>query len=151
VLFGAWWAWRHIDDIVNWLASLLAGWRSVFAGQKEKPAAPEAQIRLKSFAEYADPFATGLADRYSPEELVRYSFEALEAWGRDNGIPRDPDQTVHEFSRAVAAIADYLAGSARQLADLYSRAAYAPGTLPPNTVDQLRDFWQTIDARQLVA
>jgi hypothetical protein len=32
------------------------------------------------------------------------------------------------------------------MAELYSRAAYAPGTLPPTSLAPLRDFWQQLTA-----
>ena len=51
------------------------------------------QPMWRRFADFSDPFAAGTAGRYPPEELVRYTFEALEAWARDNGQPRLPEQT----------------------------------------------------------
>ena len=56
---------------------------------------------VKSFLDYSDPFASGLAGRMTMQELVRYSFEGLEAWARDNGCPRGEDETPLEFARRM--------------------------------------------------
>ncbi len=144
-LLVLYWSWRYREELLAWLMSLLGGfsWGQLDGG-REKPAAKAIPIRRKSFFDYPDPFASGLAARRSPEELVRYSFEAFEAWGRDHGWPRREDQTANEFARQMGVQVNYLAAPAKALADLYSRAAYAPGTLPPTSIEQLRLFWQTI-------
>lgn len=149
---AAWWAWRNREFLLAWLQSLLTFWRDLFGTrQRKRPVAAAGGEFHKSFAEYTDPFATGAAGRYPPEELVRYSFEALEAWARDQGWPRDSDQTAYEFARAVGSQAPQLASPARTLAELYSRAAYAPGTLPAGSVESLRAIWQAMRTPQLAA
>ena len=116
------------------------------ASMRAKSAADDPQIHFElppaPFSSFADPFATGIATRYSTEELVRYSFEAFEAWSREHGTPRTGDQTPHELARDVAKRQAFIAAEARNLAELYSRAAYARGELPPTTRDQLRELWQ---------
>jgi hypothetical protein len=139
----------HWRTLLNWLQSLLNVWRDLFAlllgrrPQAEQDAAP-APPRHKSFADYSDPFADGVAGRYKPVELVRYTFEAFEAWARDNGCPREPDQTVHDFARQIAPHAESLAAPAAALAEIYSQAAYSPRTLPADTLNRLRAFWQAL-------
>jgi hypothetical protein len=104
------------------------------AGQLEIPPAP--------FSSYADPFATGIVGRYSMTEIVRYTFEAFEAWSREHGCPRQPDQTPHELARDVSKLNAFISADARNLAELYSRAAYARGELSPAAGDQLRELWR---------
>jgi hypothetical protein len=149
---AVWWGWRNREFLLAWLQSLLTFWRDLLGKrQRIRPVAAAAGEFHKSFAEYADPFAAGVAGRYPPEELVRYSFEALEAWARDHGWPRDADQTAYEFARAVGSQSPQLAAPARTLAELYSRAAYAPETLPGGSVESLRPIWQAMRAPQLMA
>ena len=135
--------------------ALLTGWRDfwgLFGRRKTRRSIATAKpIRHKTFLDFTDPFAAGVAGKYSPEELVRYTFEAFEAWARDNGFPRGADQTAHEFARQVASRAEHLAMPARKLAELYSIAAYAPGTLPPSSAEHLRAFWQALRSESLVA
>jgi hypothetical protein len=153
VVIALWWSWNHREQLLAWLQALLTGWRDLWGllGRKSPmqeivPPAP----RHKSFYDYADPFASGAAGQYSPAELVRYSFEAFEAWARDHGWPREADQTAYEFVRQVGGHATEVAKPARTLADLYSRAAYAPGTLPASSVEHLRALWDTLREKQPV-
>ncbi len=157
VLIGLalWWLVANWSNLPVWLSSLINAWRdfwgSLFGKRRQtedgsaSPAAPK-----KSFLEFSDPFASGVYGQYPPAELVRYTFEAFEAWARDNGWPREPDQTAYEFARQVATHAEHLAAPGRTLADLYSRVAYSPSSLPTATVDQLRTFWQALAQRGTV-
>ncbi len=153
VLIGLfmWWSISHWSDWGVWLSSLVNAWREfwrkLFGGGHQKEEAGEFAPPKKSFLEFSDPFVSGIYTQYPPQELVRYSFEALEAWAHDNGCPREPEQTAYEFARQVASHAQHMAAPARTLADLYSRVAFSPGSLPPTTVDQLRTFWQAIQTR----
>jgi hypothetical protein len=143
-----WWLIFHWRTLLDWLQALLNGWRELwqilFGRQKAADDAARAETPRKSFAEYPDPFAGGLAGRWSPVELVRYSFEAFEAWARDHDWPREPDQTVYEFAGRIAAHVEPLATPARTLAELYSWAAYSPRTLPASSVEHIRGFWQAL-------
>ncbi len=150
-LLGIWWLWKNKDAILaavgnlaQWLADF---WNRLFGGARREashggdethaPAPPP-----RRFADFTDPFATGVADRYPPEELVRYTFEAMEAWARDHGRPRPSEQTPHEFARCVAAHAAWLTDDSARLAELYCQVAYARGTLPRSRLACLSRCWQ---------
>jgi len=152
VVGGAWlWRnWRRVYEGFRQLwADLRAFWERLF-GAKSAAAAEvesdqaEAGPRFRPFSDFPDPFATGLAEQVSPDELVRYSFEALEAWARERGWPRGPEQTPHEFAQQVGTRATPLSQNARRLADLYSTVAYARSRLPAASVEHLRRFWQEL-------
>ena len=138
---------RHevLSAIRNVVAGLRAWWRDFFGGKRDYGPAADDTVRIKiphaPFSSFADPFASGLADRHSLEELVRYSFEAFEAWSREHGCPREPDQTPHEMARDVGRLNASIAADARNIAELYARAAYARGSLPATSVAQLRELW----------
>ncbi|HEV2972942.1 MAG TPA: DUF4129 domain-containing protein [Pirellulales bacterium] len=142
------WLFFHWRTVLDWLQALLNGWRDLwqmlFGRRQAAEDAASAESRRKSFAEYLDPFASGLAGRWSPGELVRYSFEAFEAWARDHDWPREPDQTVYEFAVQIAGHVEQLASPARTLAELYSWAAYSPRTLPASSTEHVRAFWQVL-------
>ena len=80
------------------MARLFGRGASAVEAAEEK--STQARRRERTFAEFRDPFATGDFRRLPPEELVRYTFEAFEAWARDAGHPRSPDQTPTELVRA---------------------------------------------------
>jgi hypothetical protein len=146
-------AWSNRDRLLaalgsfgQWLANF---WRHLFGAAVADAGTDEGQAdsrkaSLRRFADFRDPFAAGIAGRYRPEDLVRYTFEALEAWARDHGHPREPEQTPHEFTRRLAAQVSLLADDAGRLADLYCQVAYAPGTLPADSVAGLSHLWQTL-------
>jgi hypothetical protein len=144
-------AWRHrrqiaqaIADILRQLRELLArlfGGRSVTSNAAEEPTAG-VKNRARSFAEFRDPFTSGDASRVPPEELVRYTFEAFEAWARDGGCPRSPDQTPAELVRTAVPPQTPLFDEARRMLRLYSEAAYASGSVDRASVESLRSLWR---------
>ena len=150
--------WRSRHQLPEILRRFLEAWRGFWdwlfgRRRKGRPAAAvegqTAAAAPRRFADYADPFAAGAAGRYRPDELVRYSFEALEAWARDNGLAREPDQTPHEFSQRIGVRVASLAGDVRTLAELYYRAAYARGSLSPTAVRPLASLWEHLRAATL--
>jgi hypothetical protein len=82
----------------------------------------------------------------SPAEVVRYTFAALEAWGRENGCPRAIGQTPHEFAAAIGDVDRTLAREAAQLAELYARMAYAPPAAIRTSFEPLRSLWRKMAA-----
>ena len=152
-LIALYWLFRSWKTVAaawaQFLKELADFWRRLFGGKpkpEEEAAAAEEESKpaWRSFADYADPFATGAASRYSPDELVEYTFEAVEAWARENGFPREPEQTPHEFARQLAGAAEPLQGNSRALADLYCYVAYAPGRLRAEGTGVLAQLWQQL-------
>lgn len=109
------------------------------------PATPIAPPRR--FLDFPDPFATGDARRWPLPDLVAYSFQALEAWAREQGCQRDPDQTPHEFAQTLGAQQATISRQARGLADLYCCAAYSNNRLPADCARRLQELWQAMLAR----
>lgn len=145
------WLWTRSERVREFFRQLAAMWAELLAwlSGKRRPAEGDtaetpAETGHRPFSAYPDPFLTGHADEWPIERLVRYSFEALEAWARENGCPRRPEQTPHEFAEQIAAQVPSLAREARRLAGLYSRVAYARGRLPAANVELLRTFWHNI-------
>ncbi len=143
--------WRYRAELVAaWkklLAELAALWPDLFGRRQEpKPTETSAPPPPRPFSQFADPFASGAAARMSPAEVVRYTFAALEAWGRENGCPRDAGQTPHEFAAAIGQLDGTLAREAGQLADLYARLAYAPPATIRTSFEPLRSLWQKMAA-----
>ena len=98
----------------------------------------------RPFSSFRDPFADGSIHHDSPAAIVKYSFEALEAWGREHGLPRGEDQTPHEFAQQLAPRVPHMAAETMQLADLYNQAAYAASTVPEATLPKLKAFWHKL-------
>lgn len=154
VIAVAYFGWRSRTALVQALREFWEALRSFWAqlfGPKggspqaaSDPSVGEAKAAPRPFAAYADPFAAGWADRWSPDQLVRYSFAALEAWARERGCPRGPEQTPREFADTIGDRSPRMKGPCLTMAELYCRVAYAGGGLPADTMASLREFWQQL-------
>ncbi|MEW6304018.1 MAG: DUF4129 domain-containing protein [Verrucomicrobiota bacterium] len=133
-------------------AEILNFFRSLFHREpKPEAAAPAPQIRIvrRPFSTFHNPFRTG--EDMPPAELVTYTFDALQAWAAEQGIPRPPDQTPLEFSRQIAAHSPDLADDARELARHYTRFAYAETEPGPDAVPALQRLWNSMTAPKVTA
>jgi hypothetical protein len=134
------------------LDSLRAFWERLF-GSREKTAGAEAGLEPaaatirspRPFASFRNPFDDGSADRLSPEEVVRYTFAALQAWAHERDLGRPPEETPQEFAARVGDEMPALDEDARQLALLYARAVYARGSLPAQSLEIMRQFWDKLE------
>ena len=79
---------------------------------------------------------------------MRYTFEAFEAWSRDAGHPRSPDQTPAELVRLATLPQTPLREAARRMTRLYSEAAYAPVSISPAAAESLRELWSLMQANR---
>jgi len=161
LLVVGYWLWRSRADLLaaarNFFQELRDFWRRLFGGRAgaadqaadsgEGPQTPT----HRPFAAFPDPFASGMADRCSPDELVRYTFAALEAWAREHGWARGPDQTPHEFAQDLGTRVHALSQDVRRLADLYCRVAYARESVPRKSVAPLKQLWQELRHREPVS
>jgi hypothetical protein len=144
----AWWYRSAIAAALRGLLEALAAfWARLFGGLPRdagtgSTAAVVAPPRRKTFAEFADPFATGNAERVSTDELIRYSFEAFEAWSGDRGFRRRPQQTAHEFAEVVGERLPAMDREARQLAELVSLSAFSGARVPRSGVKPLARLWK---------
>jgi hypothetical protein len=136
---------ERLSDFWRRLFGRRGGGADAAATDGPKAAAP------KRFADFANPFVTGLAGRCPPEVLVQYSFEAFEAWARDRGHPRGCEQTPHEFAGAAAGHDADLADDALRLADLYCQVAYSRRGLSATAATSLPRLWQAMSASSAVA
>lgn len=148
---------RYLANFFDWAKRLLEAlrsfWENLFgrrraaegpAGDGEAPV--ERRRPLRPFRSYRNPFTDGGAESMTPAELVRYSFEALEAWAQERQLGRRDDETPLEFAERIGDEAPALAAEARRLATLYARVLYARGTLPAAWRAALEQFWERIEA-----
>src|SRR5262245_35015558 len=146
---------RWLANFTTWarrlLAALAAIWQGLLAwlqgggSSGEAAAAEEAeQPPPRPFAEFRDPFQSGEAERQAPGELVRYTFEALQAWAYERGLPRQPGETPLEFAGRVGGDYPALEEGALRLANDYAGLAYARREPPPACREPLRRFWKLL-------
>jgi hypothetical protein len=151
-LVAGYWLWRARTQVVAVFHELLKAWREFWDrlfGRRVPEAGPLAVEEIQSeplrpLSAFADPFLTGDVARMTPGELVRYTFAALEAWGRENNCARQPEETPHEFAHKVGERATSLSREVWVLADLYCRVAYAPGQLSAVTARPIEQLWRVL-------
>ncbi len=152
--------WRRRHQLIRAMADILRELRELWArlfGGGTKDAGRESEQpqgggpRRRPFAEFRDPFASGEHRQLSPDELVRYTFEAFEAWAGERGSPRRPDQTPRELVRAAVARETPMYDPAWRLARLYGEVAYARGAISRASAEGLAELWAMMRAARLPA
>ncbi len=146
---------RYLANFFDWarrlLEALQAFWDGLFgrreaAAAGEEGEAEEQRAEPRPFRWYRNPFRNGRAEEMSPAQLVRYSFEALEAWAFEHDLPRMTDETPIEFADRVGGDVPALESEAKRLAALYARVLYARGGLPANWRAVVEQFWDKLEA-----
>src|SRR5262249_61514560 len=102
-------------------------------------AAPEPPPR--PFASYVDPFAAGLDQQFTPDDLVVYSFEALEAWAFEHGLARAPSETPTEFVQRLGRARADLKTEAARLVGFFVTIVYGRRGYQAEILPSLRQFW----------
>lgn len=138
------WARDLLAALQSWWQGLTAWWQPRQATEEET--GPAYVPVRRTLSDYPNPFLTGWADGRPVEELVRYSFEALEAYADDQGAGRREGETPLEFAARVGEESPGLEKEAHRLAGLYSRVAYSRSRLAPSNVEGLRSFWERLEA-----
>lgn len=139
---------RHWSRLVAILAQLWADFLSLFGfgpGSAAGGAADEQgtmETERLPFSAYEDPFVTGAARQMTPAELVVYTFEALEAWGREQVIERPPEQTPLEFAQELGRRQPAAAKDFSATAELYVQVAYARKNPPKEGVEIIERMWR---------
>ena len=159
IVLVVWFALKHLSSAHKWARDLLnalaAFWRSLFGGGRQAEEASEQEEvpvevveRPRPFADFPNPFNDGSAPGRSPEELVRYSFTALEAWANDRDLPRGDDETPLEFAERLGEFVPTVEAEVRQLTGLYARLAYARRRLPDTCRPAIEQFWRRLEGPQ---
>jgi hypothetical protein len=150
LIVGSVLAWIYREQLIAAWKKLLEELRQLWSGWfGERATDGEAETSTSAppprpFSAFSDPFLTGAAARMSWPELVRYTFEAVEAWAREHGTPRHRDQTPHEFAQALATAQPQVARHVRSLAGWYGQLAYAPRAAASHSAEPLRELWHEL-------
>jgi len=152
LLFG-WWLARNFQWILQAIRAFIEAVKAFLAGLfgtagPKKPAATTAfapaSVPSRPFANYRNPFATDAGHSWPPEQVIVYTYEAVQAWARERGIEFPPQQTAREFCADLGAKHPEIGWELGRLTFYYAHAAY--GThLPVNyDVEPIREIWRHI-------
>jgi hypothetical protein len=147
---------KFLANFMQWARDLLNAlrnfWASLFGGGRKRAATEggegeefDAGPPRQPFSSFHNPFLDGSAGRMSPQELLRYTFAALQAWAWERDLGRNPGETPLEFARRLGDEFPALEAEVRLLALLYARAVYARGGLPASAAESVRQFWERLE------
>ena len=105
----------------------------------DEPVAPP-----RPFSAFRDPFQSGQATKSSPGELVRYTFEALQAWAFENNCGRTPDQTPMEFGQRLQSRRLKISNEAHEVSQLYAQVAYGGLRPDESSIAILQKLWRKL-------
>jgi hypothetical protein len=141
---------RFLANFTGWAQRLLdamaALWQALWRRRpSESQAGAEAEAprpkRPAPFQSFRNPFLSGQAEKMPVTELVRYSFEALEAWAWERDLPRQPGETPLEFAERITQEVPAMEAEVRELTGYYAGLAYARLALTDECRKSLRQFW----------
>jgi len=142
-------AYRNWPAVVSFFRNLWAELLGIF-GRKpahavaDDEAAEEAVAPARPFSAFRDPFRSGSAASSSPGELVRYTFEALQAWAFENNCGRTPDQTPMEFGQRLQSRQLKISNEAHEVSLLYAQVAYGGFRPDDSSVATLQKLWRKL-------
>lgn len=156
------WAFKHRRELMAVLLDILESIRNFWANlfgftkrrekreKKKQTKIVQGDVSRRRFLELVDPFTSGQADKMPPQELVKYTFEAIETWAIDRGAAREENETPCDFLNRVDRKTRVPTKSIKALSEAYSSTTY--DTLPetPETraalLDHLGTVWRSMKA-----
>jgi hypothetical protein len=117
---------------------------SLKPAKKAEPA--PARGKFSSFAKYKNPFLTGKEYAWPPENIILYSYEAVQVWAKEQGSAARPEETAREFCGRLSEHHPELDLQLEQLARLYAHAAYGTKLPPDCDLEPIRDLWRRLPA-----
>jgi hypothetical protein len=128
-------------------ASMVAFWRKLLEfGEIGRPAKrvepPMGRPRHRSFTHYKNPFFTGRNEAWPPEQILIYTYEALQVWAKEQGIEARPHQTPREFCAELGDHRPQVLEQMGPLAHLYAYAAYGRHLPPDCDLEPIKELWR---------
>jgi hypothetical protein len=135
-----------LQALRDFLASLFGG---LFIEKRENPKKDQAVesepvLPPRPFSSFANPFEVGLDQRFSPNDLVIYSFEALESWAYEHNLARSPNETPTEFVRRVGQVHTDLRQEASRVVGYFVTIVYGQRGFKDEVLPPLREFWRVL-------
>jgi hypothetical protein len=104
-----------------------------------------APVPPSPFSSFNDPFLNGTARQMSQVQLVRYTFEALESWAREQGLPRPPEQTPLEFAAELGRRLPKASKDISETAQIYVQVAYARRDSSRDVIEIMERMWRRMN------
>ena len=99
------------------------------------------------FDAYENPFLSGQSSSWTNEQLVLYSFEALQAWADEHEFKPRPEHTAREFCVELGVRLPEIGPELKRLAFLYSHAAYGVSNSADWDLEPVKILWRFLGAQ----
>ncbi len=101
------------------------------------------EVPPRSFASFRNP----IGKESDVRRIIVITFQAFDAWTREQGIPRSKDETPSEFIRRVARSVPHMSNPALQVVNAYNRIVYGRGTATDSDLNAATKVWQVMYAQ----
>jgi Domain of unknown function (DUF4129) len=133
----AFYVWKNYEALLEWWRSLFGlppstavhGNEDVIDSMKEPPP--------RSFSSFENP----VGRENDPRRAVVITFQAFEAWSREQGWRRIKDETPSEFLKRISVAIPQAAEPAGQIVDAYNRIVYGRGNASSADIRAVNLIW----------
>ncbi len=132
-------SWIAVRDFFRRLLDLMPARKPMKQAGPELPQRPR-----RPLAEFKNPFFAEKGSLRPPEEIILYTYDALQAWTREQGMEPRPEQTAREFCEETGERLPELVSPLRQLAFLYAHAAYGEHLPRECDLEPLKEIWRRL-------
>jgi hypothetical protein len=132
--------WANLDRIRQW-------WESLFAGQDEPSADSADELLSKTIEAPPRPFSSfrnPIGKESDLRRVVVITFQAFEAWAREQGTMRSKDETPSEFVRRASKAKPEASVPANQIVDAYNRIVYGRGKPTEKDLQAATEVWRVM-------
>ena len=139
---------HHREELRKLWQEFLAWWNGLWGVAQddllpESLAAGKSMPRRLPFSSFANPFRRN--NKTELAELVRYTFEAMEAWGAERGLERKAEMTAEEYVKNIVPLLPKCKDDLLGFSNAFVRLAYAgsrPVSLDPAILQRI---WQSME------
>jgi hypothetical protein len=139
--------WMHRAALADFWQRLLAWLAGHSPTQTPETTAPKLAVQAilppRSFASFANPLLKGT----NPRQAVVETFQATEAWYREQGQPRRADETPHEYCLRLKTVNAAERHAISRLTEAYNRIVYGGGGAGPRDLQTVKEVWQSFTPR----
>ncbi len=133
-----------IADFWRQLLAWLAGRGPAPTVAAATPPPDSFELPPRPFSSFSNPLHSG-AD---PRRAVVETFQAAEAWYREQGQPRKIDETPHEYALRLHGIEAADRQALLRLTDAYNRIVYGGGGASQRDLQSVQAVWQSFKVRE---
>ncbi len=129
------------------MAAIREFFRNLFAMFRRKKKASVAEeplptAVLQPFSTYENPFLTGKDKTWPPERVILFTYEAMRAWAKEQGIQIRPQETPREFCMRLSAGFPECGPELERFSVFYGYVAFAKELPEDLDLEPAHQLWQ---------